>query len=114
MRAPLADDSEREIRMQIVMTCYNAKPANTPGLFSIIMNIGRLDTEPLPQRKVEVKNADEALTVFAAYVEEAKATGKLAACSLRAGDGRKAPGFDKAKATLPPYTIVNAEVAADA
>lgn len=109
MRAPLTDD-RKGTDMQIVMTCYNAQPANTPGLFSIIMNIGRLDTEPLPQRKVDVKNAAEALTVFAAYVEEAKATGKLAACSLRAGEGRKAPGFDKAKATLPPYTIVNDEV----
>lgn len=92
--------------MQIIMSCYPAK-ANGGGRFSVVFNIGKQTPDPLPQQTVEVKNAAEALTSFAAYVEQAKATGALAACSLRAGNGRKAPGFDKACETLPFYTVVN-------
>lgn len=95
--------------MQIILSTYQAKPSGRPGLFSIVMNIGQNDPDPLPQEKVEVKNATAALEAFEAYVEKAKAKGGLIACSMRAGEGRKAPGFDKAKATLPPFTIVGAD-----
>jgi hypothetical protein len=93
--------------MQIVMSGYPAKPSlGNPGLFSVVFNLDGTP-DPMPRKVIEVKNAAAALDAFAAYVEEAKATGQLIACSLRAGEGRKAPGFDKARATLPPYTIVN-------
>ncbi len=96
---------------KIVFSTYQAKP-NGSGRFSIVMNIGQTTPDPLPQKIVEVKTTDEALAAFEEYIAEAKATGQVAACSMRLKEGRKPNGFDAAKAKLPPYTIVNEDKAA--
>lgn len=97
--------------MQIILSAYNAQPSGTSGLFSIRMNIGGTEPDPLPRKRLDVKNAAAAIEAFDAYIAEVKATGKLAAVTVRA-EGRKAPGFDKAVAGYPSYVIVNDEVTA--
>jgi hypothetical protein len=96
--------------MQIKMSTYEAKPSGRAGLFSIVMGIGK--EPPMPSKTAAVKNPAEAMKAFEEYVATAKATGKLLACSMRAGDGRKFAGFDAMKAKMPPYAIVNDEVSA--
>lgn len=92
--------------MQIILNGYPAKPSGTPGLFSVIFKLDGTP-DPMPRKVLDVKDTAAALAAFDAYVADAKATGQLIACSMRPGEGRKANGFDKARAALPPFTIVN-------
>lgn len=75
----------------IELRAYAAQPS-IGGCFSVSLNLGN-KPDPFPKREIEARTTAAAVSAFDAYKQEAAATGKPMALSMRLKSGRAPSGF---------------------
>jgi hypothetical protein len=90
--------------INVVLSANPCKKEFTGGVafYSTTFNLTS-EGEAFPKRVVQISTAKEAAAIFAAYIEEIRATGKGAAVTAYKHSrcpGRKPPGFDAATKTV--------------